>query len=259
MTSEKWDSALYDAKHGFVSEKGRDLLQWLAPQPGERILDLGCGTGQLASEIAQSGAEVFGVDQSPDMIAEARRKFASVRFEVGDARELAFAADFDAVFSNAVLHWIPEAESVLAGAARALKPGGRFIAEFGGKGNVQHVVAALEESLRSFGIPAEGVNPWYYPSIAEYSAVLEKHGLEVRQAVLFDRPTKLEDGEQGFATWIRMFCGSYVKVVPQQKREDFLRAAEGLARPGLWKSDHWELDYRRLRVAAWKPSRPAAC
>jgi len=252
MTAEHWNAGLYDAKHSFVWEKARGLLEWLAPQKGERILDLGCGTGQLSSEIAANGAEVVGVDRSPEMVAEARNKFPALRFEVCDARSLTFENDFDAVFSNAALHWIPEAEPVVAGIARALRAGGRFIAEFGGHGNVRHVVAALEQALTEVGISPDGVSSWYYPSIAEYSSLLESHGLEVRQALLFDRPTQLEDGERGFDAWINMFCGSFLARVPEAKRSGYLRAVEDAARPLLWKGAHWELDYRRLRLSAWK-------
>src|SRR6202030_4344737 len=135
---------------------------------GERILDLGCGTGALTAELARSGAELTGVDGSPEMIAEARKKYPQLRFEVSDARALPFRAEFDAVFSNAALHWIPEAESVVQGIARALKPGGRFLAEFGGKGNVRTVVAALVTALGELGVLSDGANPWFYPSVAEY-------------------------------------------------------------------------------------------
>ena len=252
MASTKWNAGLYDAKHAFVWEKARGLLEWLSPQKGERILDLGCGTGQLATEIAGSGAEVVGADRSFEMISEARNKFPALRFEVCDARSLTFENEFDAVFSNAALHWIPEAEQVVAGIARALKAGGRFVAEFGGKGNVRHAVAALEKGLTAVGASPEGVNPWYYPSIAEYSALLEKHDLEVRQALLFDRPTPLADGECGFANWIYMFGESFLAHVPHAKRSDYLQAVEEAARSKLWKFDHWELDYRRLRLAARK-------
>lgn len=252
MSTAKWDAGLYDRKHSFVWEKARDLLNLLAPQKGERILDLGCGTGQLASEIAASGAQVVGVDRSADMIEEARKKFPALRFEVCDARALPFLQEFDAVFSNAALHWIPEAEQVVQGVSRGLGPGGRFVAEFGGKGNVRSAVMALESALAELGLSAEGANPWFYPSVAEYSALLEKHALEVREAALFERPTKLEDGERGLATWITMFGAAFLERVPDTKRPDFLRAAEQAARPALWKTDHWELDYRRLRIAAWK-------
>jgi SAM-dependent methyltransferase len=167
-------------------------------------------------------------------------------------RALPFSAEFDAVFSNAALHWIREAESVVEGVSRSLKPGGRFIAEFGGKGNVRIVVAALENALTQLGISSDGVSPWFYPSLALYATLLEKHALEVREAALFERPTKLEDGERGLATWIVMFGNSFLERVPEDQRTAFLRAAEHAARPSLWKGEHWELDYRRLCVAAWK-------
>jgi trans-aconitate 2-methyltransferase len=252
MASAKWDAALYDAKHAFVWERARGLLEWLAPRDGERILDIGCGTGQLSAEIALSGARVVGVDCSPEMVAEASKKFSALQFEVFDARSLPFQEEFDAVFSNAALHWIPEAGPAVSGISRALKRGGRFVAEFGGKGNVQNVVAALEQGLTDLNIPAAGANPWYYPSVAEYSTLLERHGLEVRQAILFDRPTELQDRELGLANWIDMFCGSFVRRVPEAKRAAYLRAVEARARHTLWKTDHWELDYRRLRLEAWK-------
>jgi trans-aconitate methyltransferase len=252
MPAEKWDAQLYDAKHGFVWEKAKAVVELLAAKSGEQILDIGCGTGALTADIAAAGAEVVGVDRSAEMIEEARKKFPSLRFEVCDARTLSFAGEFDAVFSNAALHWIPEAERVMVGIARALRPGGRFVAEFGGQGNVHNVVSALEAALAQLGISPGGANVWYYPSVAEYSTLLEQHGLEVREAALFARPTKLQDGERGFSNWIIMFCGSFLERVPDAQREGFLRAAEQAARPALWKADHWELDYRRLRIAAWK-------
>jgi trans-aconitate methyltransferase len=254
MSDGKWNAALYDAKHSFVSTKARDLVAQLAARRGERVLDLGCGTGTLTAEIAAGGAEVLGIDHSSEMIEEAHKKFPNLRFEVCEARSLPFSREFDAVFSNAALHWIPQAALVVAGVSRSLSPGGRFLAEFGGKGNVRNVVTALESSLAQLGISAAGANPWYYPSIAEYSALLENHGLEVREAVLFERPTKLEDGAAGFATWLSMFAGSFLQRVPDSKRAEFIRAAEDAARPALWKTAHWELDYRRLRIAAWKSS-----
>jgi len=252
MAAPKWNAGLYDAKHAFVWEKAKGLLDLLAAKTGERILDLGCGTGNLSAEIAASGAQVVGVDRSPEMIDQASKKFPDLRFEVCDARSLLFSGEFDAVFSNAALHWIPEAARVVAGVSRALKSGGRFIAEFGGKGNVHDVLAALETAMLQLGIPANGANPWYYPGIAEYSALLETHRLEVREAALFARPTKLEDAERGLATWITMFGGSFLERVPEARRQDFLRVVENAARTTLWKSDHWELDYCRLRIAAWK-------
>ena len=252
MAAGKWNANLYDAKHAFVWEKAKGVVELLAAKPGERILDLGCGTGTLTAEIAASGARVVGVDRSPEMIAEARKKFPAIQFEVRDARDLPFSTEFDAVFSNAALHWIPEAERVVDGVSRSLKHGGRFIAEFGGKGNVRNVIAALENALAQLGISPDGASPWFYPSVAQYAALLEKHGLEVRETALFERPTTLEDGEHGLATWIAMFGSSFLDRVPEDRRTAFLCAAEHAARANLWKGDHWELDYRRLRIAAHK-------
>lgn len=252
MATPKWDAGLYDAKHAFVWQKAKGLLDLLAAKPGERILDLGCGTGALTAEIAANGAQVVGVDRSASMIAEARKKFPELQFEICDARTLLFSQEFDAVFSNAVLHWILEAELVVEGVSRALRPGGRFIVEFGGKGNVRNVMMAIETALAQLGVSPDGVNIWYYPSVAEYAPLLDQHGLEVQEAVLFERPTKLEDAERGLANWITMFCGFLLERVPEAQHIEFFRAVEHAARPTLWKADHWELDYRRLRIVAWK-------
>src|SRR5215472_6372145 len=142
----KWNSALYDEKHSFVWKLAAGVLELLEPKPGERILDLGCGTGHLTEKIAEAGARVVGVDRSPEMIRQAEEKYPALRFEVMDARELTLDGPFDAVFSNATLHWIKEPERVISGIAKILKPGGRFVAEFGGKGNVQELTTATERA-----------------------------------------------------------------------------------------------------------------
>lgn len=225
----------------------------LAPKAGERILDIGCGTGQLTGEIAVSGAEVTGIDSSAEMIAEARRKFPELRFEVMDARQIRMGRRFDAAFSNAALHWIKEPESVIAGIARILQPGGRFVAEFGGKRNIAGLMEAVERACGKLGLRfAEELNPWYFPSVAQYSGLLEKHGLEVQQAALFDRPTPLEDGERGLRTWMNMFGGAILRRVDKERREAFLDEVEREAKTKLFDDGTWVLDYRRLRVAARK-------
>ena len=251
MTMPSWDAKLYNDKHAFVWERAAGVVELLAARADERILDLGCGTGHLTAEIAAKGAKVLGVDRSAEMIAEARKQYPRIPFEVMDATELAFEREFDAVFSNAALHWIREAEKVVRGVARAVKPGGRFVAEFGGKGNIRRLMAAISRAGEKFGVGCDAENMiWYYPSVAEYAALLEKHGLEVREAALFDRPTRLEDGEKGLEAWLRMFAGFVLEKVPADRQAEFLREVERQARPELFKDGVWELDYRRLRIQA---------
>jgi trans-aconitate methyltransferase len=251
MMTNQWDAGEYDAKHAFVYEKAKVLVDLLAPKAGERILDLGCGTGVLTAEIAGRGAEILGIDRSEEMVGQAKSKFPTLKFEVVDATQLKFEAEFDAVFSNAVLHWIPEAEKVIRGVSRALKPGGRFVAEFGGKGNIQTLVRAFHSAFAALGIrEPEGVSPWFYPSIAEYSGLLERHELEVRQASLFERPTVLEDGARGLENWIRVFRQTYVRKLGEATTAKWIREVERQCRPLLFHEGDWVLDYRRLRLVA---------
>lgn len=231
-----WDAKLYDDKHSFVWEKGKGVVELLAPKPGERILDLGCGTGHLTAEIAASGVEVVGIDQSAEMIAQARQLYPNLQFKVCDAREIPFTGEFDAVFSNAALHWIPEAERVIQGVARALKPKGRFVAEMGGKGNIRRLVEAITCACGEVGIDrGAATEAWYYPNIGEYAGLLEKHGLEVRQAALFERPTRLENGDKGLEAWLRMFRRVILDRLPTGVQDAFLREVERRARPELFK------------------------
>ena len=251
--TNRWDAAQYDAKHAFVYEKAKGLVGLLAPQAGERILDVGCGTGALTAEIADRGAEILGVDQSEEMISQARKKFPALKFEVLDARQLRFDAKFDAVFSNAVLHWIPEAEQVIAGVAQALKSRGRFVAEFGGKGNIRRLVEGFHRAFVALGMrEPEAVSPLFFPSIAEYAGLLEGHGLEVREALLFDRPTVLEDGERGLKNWIRVFRQAFIEKMGEQIAQPWIQEVERQCRAELFRDASWVLDYRRLRIAAWK-------
>jgi trans-aconitate methyltransferase len=225
---------------------GASLLQLLAPQPGERILDIGCGTGQLTAEIARSGAQVTGLDGSQEMLSGARKNYPGIEFVSGDAAAFHFPAPFDAVFSNAVLHWVKNAEGAAASIARALRPGGRFVAEFGGQGNIATVQAALRAVL---GPVADEQSPWFYPSIGEYATILERHGLEVRNASLFDRPTPLE-GENGLESWLRMFGQTYLGQFTPERASGIVGQLVDRLRPAFFRDGVWTVDYRRLRVVA---------
>jgi trans-aconitate methyltransferase len=248
-----WNPELYDAKHSFVWQYGAELISLLAPKPGERIMDLGSGTGHLASRMAESGASVVGVDRSQEMVDAARRAYPGLDFRVGDARDLPFRQEFDAVFSNATLHWIQHPEPVIAGVWNALRPGGRFVGECGGKGNIQRLRDAFESAREALGMQGgKPVDPWFFPSISQYAALLENQGFEVRSMSLFDRLTPLEDGEGGLRNWISAFAPDFYSQCGPEQRERFLRAVEQRLRTELFREGRWFADYRRLRFAAWK-------
>ena len=232
---------------------GASLVDLLDPQPGERVLDLGCGTGELTREIARRGAIVIGMDADATMIDRAQeqlllaeekeQQFFNVEFRRADARTFTVPeGPVDAIFSNAALHWIADAEQCIVCMAEALRPdGGRLVVEFGGKGNVHEIASFLDRAC------GKEKNPWYYPSIAEYANLLEKHGIEVITAELYDRPTPLI-GEDGLRNWINMFGGPYLDGV--NDREELLNRAEEELRPKLYDSGRWVADYRRIRIVA---------
>jgi len=249
----EWDAKLYNAKHDFVWKYGSDVVALLDPRADERILDLGCGTGHLTAQIAESGARVTGVDRSAEMVAAARLAYPNLRFEISDARKLAFRDEFEAVFSNATLHWIHEPELVLQGVWRALCKGGRFVAELGGKGNIRNMQEVFDRTLVELGAGNAGeVRPWYYPSVSEYATLAEKNGFEVRFITLFDRPTGLADGAAGMRNWIAMFGADYLEKAGEARREEFLGRVEEILRPKLFRDGQWWADYRRLRLVAYK-------
>jgi trans-aconitate methyltransferase len=243
-----WDASLYEERHSFVWKYGADLLPLLAPRAGERILDLGCGTGHLTARIAESGAVVEGLDKSPEMIAQARLNFPELSFREANATSFTMEEPVDAVFSNAALHWVLDADSAVACIARCLRPGGRFVAEFGGKGNVQRILDGIFTVLRRRGLPCS--NPWYFPSAGEYSSLLECHGLEVNHVALFDRPTPLEHPEAGLSEWMRMFGSPFLSALPESEIEELLLQLNEVARPWLFRDGQWFADYRRIRVVA---------
>lgn len=247
----EWNPELYVSKHSFVYEGARDALALLAPQPGERILDLGCGAGQLTQVIAESGASVTGVDSSAAMIEAARRAYPKISFVLADATSFSFPQPFDAAFSNAAMHWMSPPEKALQSVAGCLRTGGRFVAEFAGKGHLTQLRRAVEATWREMtGRHFE----WklYSPSIGEFSTALERCGLEVRDARLFETRTKLDDGENGLRDFMKMFGGEYLRAAPEAAAEKWLRRTEEMARPTLFHDGRWYLDRRRIRVLAVK-------
>ncbi|WP_046470071.1 class I SAM-dependent methyltransferase [Allosalinactinospora lopnorensis] len=248
-----WDAELYDAHHSFVASYGSGLLALLDAQPGERVLDAGCGTGEHVAELRARGVDAVGVDASPEMVQRARERFPDAGLFVADLRDgdaIPAPAGYDAVLSNAVLHWIPEAERAAATLFAALRPGGRLVAELGGSGNI----AAIDTQARRLRADLDlsgPASPWYFPSVAGYARVLEDSGFEVTGAWLFDRPTRLE-GEDGLSTWIRMFAGHLLAEAADT--EAFLSELSRRLRPLLYRDGAWWADYRRLRVTAVRPS-----
>ncbi len=247
-----WDAELYEARHGFVWRFGEDVIELLDPKPGERILDLGCGPGHLTQKIAERGAQVVGLDASTEMIGQARQNYPQLRFVLQDAAAMDFESEFDAAFSNAALHWMLDGSGVARAIARGLRKGGRLVAELGGKGNIRQIESAIEAvAARYHGGDAVPAKRTFYPSIAEYSSLLETYGLEVRLAQLFDRPTPLE-GEKGMETWVRQFKWYYFEGLPSSQREKALDDVIEDLRPVLFRDGTWYADYRRLRITAVK-------
>ena len=245
-TAHSWDAKAYDQHARFVSDLGAEILSWLDPKPGERILDLGCGDGALTVKIAAAGAQVVGVDTSKSLLVAARGRGLDARPMDGQALE--YEREFDAVFSNAALHWMPRAEEVVNGVARALKSGGRFVAEFGGHGNIASIVTALRAVAKSRGLDPALAAGWYYPTPDEYRALLQRHGLNVERILLAPRPTPLPTGLSG---WLLTFRKPYFEAMPEPARAAVIAELEDLLAPALRdRAGNWTADYVRLRVKA---------
>lgn len=249
---EKWNPTLYDEKHNFVSKFGADLVNTLSPKEGEKILDLGCGTGDLAHDISNYGAKVLGIDASTDMIKQAQKKFPSLHFKVQDGTSMPFTEEFDAVFSNAALHWMKQPEPVVHGVYRALKHGGRFVGEMGGQGNIASIIEGIQESMVELGLHyKEELFPWYFPSDEDYRRLLEQTGFEVVAMDLYKRQTPLV-GEEGLRNWLKMFSNNLLMELSDEGKEQVYSTYERLLRPKLYRDGVWVADYCRLRFIATK-------
>jgi trans-aconitate methyltransferase len=246
-STPQWNPAQYGANARYVSDLGMPVVELLAPQPGERILDLGCGDGVLSRKLVELGCRVVGVDSSEAMVEAARSL--GLEVYVRDGHALGFRNEFDAVFSNAALHWMKHPERVIAGVWRGLRPGGRFVGEFGGFGNVASIVRALEAALSRRGRTVE--NPWFFPRPSEYRGLLEACGFEVGVMELLPRPTLLAGDVSG---WLRTFAQPHTCGLPEAEREGFISEVVEALRGVLCDAEgQWRADYVRLRFFATKP------
>jgi trans-aconitate methyltransferase len=246
MSQTTWSPDTYSKNARFVSDLGEPLLSLLDPQPGETVMDLGCGDGALTERIAAAGSSVIGVDSSPPFVEAAHARGLNVALM--DAQQLAFKQRFDAVFSNAALHWMKHPELVVEGVANCLMPGGRFVGEFGGKGNVETIRAALHVGLRRRGIDPWKIDPWYYPSPEEYSELLIRFGFTADYLESIPRPTKLPGD---ILAWLEVFAQPFTNAVSSSEKITFLDEVRDELEPSLRKHDGgWYADYVRLRFKA---------
>jgi SAM-dependent methyltransferase len=244
---QDWQAKRYATHAGFVAELGLPVVDLLAPQAGERILDLGCGDGVLSARLAELGCAVVGVDAGPDMVRSACARGVDAR--VMDGHSLDFAAEFDAVFSNAALHWMrADPDAVISGVARALRPGGRFVGEMGGHGNVAAITVALIAALNRRGLDGARAIPWYFPTPGEYRCRLEREGFSVASIELLPRPTPLPTG---LAAWLETFAEPFLRCVPEAEQVAIKAEVVDLLQPVLRnRAGQWTADYVRLRFAA---------
>jgi trans-aconitate methyltransferase len=246
--TQTWDPQQYEQHGAFVHGLAGGVVEWLAPVTGERILDLGCGDGHLSKRIVATGAIVVGLDSSPQMAAAARAL--GINVTVGDAEALPFeSSSFDAVFSNAALHWVRNHDGMLASVKRVLKPHGRFVAEFGGFGNIAAIRVAMRTAIERFGFDGSKDDVNYYPTPEVYTRRLEKHGFVVERMALIPRPTPLP--ESGMSGWIRTFRRGVLESLPEEARDKIVNEAVRLLAPALRdEGGNWIADYVRLRFIA---------
>lgn len=245
-----WNADLYENKHDFIAEYGRDLLSHVPENPSQSILDLGCGTGMLTHALLEKSSSVVGLDASPEMIGKARQLYPGMDFRVLDACRMPWNNWFDLVFSNAAFHWIPDQEKLLKAVFRILKPQGKLICEFGAHHNILRIRETFQASLERIGLTPN--TRFYFPTAEEYRSLLEQTGLHPELILDFDRPTPLKEGPDGLRNWVRQFFCADLKNLTEKKRIRIFKEMEEALRDDLWDGSQWVADYRRIRVIAVK-------
>ena len=245
--TNQWNPNTYNKHTAFVSQLALPVVDLLDPKVGEKILDVGCGEGTLAMEIERRGAKVVGVDMSAEMIEQCQAK--GIEAHVGSATNLPYEEAFDAVFSNAMLHWVKDAGTAVQNIAKSLKSGGRFVCEFGGEGNAFHLVNAMQEVFAKHPEFGEFNNPWYFPSVEEYTKLLKSEGFEVKYAKLIPRPTPMDD----IMHWLDIFANGVTEHLNAEQFETFKVECRDILKYKIYSDEgSWMLDYVRLRIDAVK-------
>jgi trans-aconitate methyltransferase len=249
MSTNRWNADKYNQHADFVSNLALPVVDLLNPQANEKILDLGCGDGTLAIEIEKFSTKVLAVDLSENMVEKAKEK--GIEAYVMSATELTFDNQFDAVFSNAVLHWVKEPETAIKKISAALKAGGRFIAEFGGYGNIKYLTDAMQEVFDKHEEYGKFKLPWYFPKETEYQKLLEENGFMIDSIELIPRPTKIDD----IANWLDIFANGIVLHLTEEQQDSFKQEVRTILKPKIYnEKDGWVADYVRLRLKAGKVS-----
>ena len=253
VQNQVWNASHYDSKLAYVTKYGEDVLTLLEVKPNEKIIDLGCGSGHLTHQIAECGAKVIGIDYSQEMIKKAKTSYPNLTFIVANAENFNVPEQVDAVFSNAALHWMKQADAVANAIYHSLKGGGRFVAEFGGQDNVAIVTQAIEDVLyEHFNFDAKSINPWYFPSIAQYATILEETGFYVKYVEHIDRPTAMVDGDAGLFHWLDGFGSLFFNSLSAPDKQQAYQLIAEKIRPKLYRNGTWYIDYKRIRVIAIK-------
>lgn len=243
-----WNAVLYDNKHGFVAEYGKGLLEFVPKNENQSILDLGCGTGILTSQLANFAGTLIGVDSSENMIEMAQKQYPNIKFMVCDALALPFEKQFDVVFSNAVFHWITDHNALLNNIYKVLKPNGILVCEFGANGNIATIENAFMKACRDLGY--EYNSKFHFPTSEHFADLLNKNNFIIDKIYDFDRLTPLKDNEQGLAHWMKQFFAFDLELMSKKMQDEIIKKVEDSTKKSLWNGNEWVADYRRLRVIA---------